>query len=233
MCYIPDLTERYPEGLRTFDEPEECGYEPTYEELVAAGEYKQEEANMKMSFDELNKELRDRGIVYDEDPRDMYETSCYLREIHDWGFIVATSTIVMNDILTFYDWEYQAICSIDREEETEYKITEGVLSVDVHLMFSDGCTHEEFSYNLRDGAPVHICDIASIGVHLESKDDKRFFILKNGVVLYKQDGSPIVTVEKTLDDFIKEGFTIIEPDSYPNNVNILNEEMVRMHAKRY
>lgn len=36
--YIPDLTERYPEGFRTFDEPydESCdyGYEPSYEELV-------------------------------------------------------------------------------------------------------------------------------------------------------------------------------------------------------
>lgn len=35
--YIPDLTERYPEGFRTFDEPD-YGYEPTYEELVASGE---------------------------------------------------------------------------------------------------------------------------------------------------------------------------------------------------
>ena len=34
--YIPDLTERYPEGFRCYDEPDyyDYGYEPSYEELV-------------------------------------------------------------------------------------------------------------------------------------------------------------------------------------------------------
>lgn len=36
--YIPDLTERYPDGFRSFDEPD-YGYEPSYDELVADGEY--------------------------------------------------------------------------------------------------------------------------------------------------------------------------------------------------
>ena len=27
--YIPDLTERYPEGFRTFDEPDDYGYDPS------------------------------------------------------------------------------------------------------------------------------------------------------------------------------------------------------------
>ena len=41
--YIPDLTERFPEGFRTFDEPYDYGYEPSYEELVADGEYSDKE----------------------------------------------------------------------------------------------------------------------------------------------------------------------------------------------
>ena len=54
MSYIPDLTERFPEGFGGIDmtpsyfgEPVDYGrsyggYEPSYEELVAAGEYESE-----------------------------------------------------------------------------------------------------------------------------------------------------------------------------------------------
>ena len=38
MSYIPDMTERYPEGMREIDTPSCYGYEPTYEELLASGE---------------------------------------------------------------------------------------------------------------------------------------------------------------------------------------------------
>ena len=41
--YIPDLTERYPEGFR-YDYDDPCyGYEPSYDELVEMGEYNNEE----------------------------------------------------------------------------------------------------------------------------------------------------------------------------------------------
>ena len=37
MNYIPDMTERFPEGMREMETPS-YGYEPTYEELLASGE---------------------------------------------------------------------------------------------------------------------------------------------------------------------------------------------------
>lgn len=40
--YIPDLSERFPDGFRSFDDPC-CCYEPSYDELVAMGEYEDEE----------------------------------------------------------------------------------------------------------------------------------------------------------------------------------------------
>mgnify|MGYP003301227381 CR=1 FL=1 len=37
--YIPDLTERFPDGFRSFDDPCDYDYEPSYDELVEMGEY--------------------------------------------------------------------------------------------------------------------------------------------------------------------------------------------------
>lgn len=40
--YIPDMTERYPQGMRDIYEPENNGYEPSYAELMAEEEREME-----------------------------------------------------------------------------------------------------------------------------------------------------------------------------------------------
>ena len=50
MCYIPDMTERFPQGMRDLYEPKSNGYEPSYEEILEE-ERREKELNKPRKFE--------------------------------------------------------------------------------------------------------------------------------------------------------------------------------------
>lgn len=229
--YIPDLTERYPEGFRTFDDYEPDSFEPEVSEETSdnTNNNNEEDSTMKnMSFAKLNEELINRGIVFEPSPTDEYETLCELHSIHENGFITATSCIVLPTNLTFYDWTGQSIISLDIDDCT-YKICDGVLYVTESNTFSGN--KKRIVIDLKDGAPVHVDDVAAIGYEpSDNYHDKRFYALNDGRIYYKEDGHDLKLLEGDVDviDFQDQGFELIGPDSYQSNIDVLNEMIVRM-----
>ena len=182
-----------------------------------------------MSFAKLNEELINRGIVFEPSPTDEYETLCELEAIYSWGFTTITYCIVLDPIITFYDWEGQSILCLDKDEYTQYKVNDGVIFVSIKYTFSDET--KSFVYDLKDGAPVHVDDVATIGYEpSDNYHDKRFYALNDGRIYYKEDGHDLKLLEGDVDviDFQDQGFELIGPDSYQSNINILNEMIVRM-----
>lgn len=178
----------------------------------------------------LNQELVNRCIVYDApDIPDQYNQCASLDGVYDWGFTVVTYCDVLDPIMTFYDWEFQSIVSIDLDDETQYHLRHGMLSVKQSYMFSD--TVQKFVVNLTRGAAVHEKDIQAIGYmpNLGFSDDKRFYALKDGRIYYKKDGESLRLLKATtVADLTRQGFEIIQPENYGANINILNDMICRM-----
>jgi hypothetical protein len=177
-----------------------------------------------LNFEQLNKELIKREIVFEPGPTDMYETCCELEAIYEWGFTTVTYTSVLDPVVTFYDWECQSILSLDRDEYTTYKVSGGILFATERFAFSDD--KKSFVVDLRKGAPVHVRDIKSIGyVANELYADYRYYELHDGRIFYKEDGKDIRLVDSdvTVDTFKAMGYTVIDPEHYDTNVNVLNE----------
>ena len=113
--YIPDLTERYPEGFRNFDEPYDYGYEPSYEELVADGEY---ENNKEDDFMTNRNEIINNGWTYG---------------VYTWGRIIIDYA---TDKYYFFDNDFNVICILD---DDKWNIHDDVLYGDVFTYeLSDG-----------------------------------------------------------------------------------------------
>ena len=220
--YIPDLTERYPEGFRTFDEPY-CGYESDGEIVLD-----EEEIIMKdMNFTQLNKELINRGIVFEPHPIDEYQTCCYLHSIHEWGFITITYCETVDNIFTFYDWECQSILYLDINKNTNYEIINGIISV--NYVFHNET--KSFCYDLKKGAPIHFDDITTIGYDpSEQYGDKRFYAINDGRLYYKENCKDLELVNDftCIANFLDNGFELIESDSYKSNIDILNNMLIRI-----
>ena len=112
--YIPDLTERYPEGFRTFDEPYDYGYEPSYEELVADG-YENE---MEDDYMTNRNAIINNGWVYG---------------MYAWGRIIIDYA---TDKHYFFDNDFNVICILD---DDKWNIHDDVLYGDVFTYeLSDG-----------------------------------------------------------------------------------------------
>lgn len=176
------------------------------------------------SFEQLNQKLINKGIVFEPHPTDEYETSCHLDSIYSWGFIVISNCAVLDPLYLLYDNEYQKICVLDYVDD-DFKITDGYLSC-IRTLFD---TKTRFTYNLNQGAPVHIRDIAAIGYVPNDNPypDKRFYALNDGRIYYKEDGEVLKQLsDVTIDELIRRGFTLIEPEHYENNVSILNDMIV-------
>lgn len=186
---------------------------------------------MMKTFEELNKELINRGLVYDSpDIPDMYEQCAKLEGIYEWGFTIITYCNVVDPVITFYDWEYQSILSLDHDDHTHYTLQNGRLYVEEHMYFSD--VVNKYSVNLKVGAPVHDKDVVAIGYmpNLGYSDDKRFYILKDGRTFFKEDGSSLCKVDTTLTEFITQGYELIDIEHYGNNINILNDMLCKATA---
>lgn len=265
--YIPDLTERYPEGFITFEEPNyEEGYEPSYGELVATDpDYKEEliellkndpdyaydllrkynqskpsdEDENKDIFEEdftmntnyyetLNQELINRGIVYDSEPLDEHEQFAELEGIYNWGFTVITHCNVVSPVITFYDWTYQSILSLDVDEHLNYSLMDGVLKVEQSYLFCNDI--DKYTVRLKDGAPVHVDDIACIGYEPADDyfSDKRFYALNNGKIYYKENGKKLRITELDVLDFLNAGFKLVDAENYGSNIDILNDMICKL-----
>lgn len=178
----------------------------------------------EMNYEQLNMELRKRGIVYDApDMPDQYEQCCYLEGIYSWGFTVITYCNVLDPVITFYDTEYQAILSLDHDNYTQYTLQNGRLFVEETMCFSEK-THK-YGVNLNDGAPVHVRDIEAIGyVVADLSHDRRFYALKDGRMYFKEDGEALKQLKDvSIENLTKMGFKIIEPENYGANIDILND----------
>ena len=220
--------ERFPEGFRSFDEPDN-GYEPTYDELVADGEYKEEVTMKNLNYAQLNMELINKGIIYDApDCPDGYNQCCCLEGVYDWGFTVVTYCDVLDPIITFYDWECQAILSLDMDDNTTYSLRNGRLYAKVSYMFSDRV--EKIHVYLNDGAPVHQRDITAIGYMANlTADDRRFYALNDGRIYFKADGETLRVLQNvTIEDLTRQGFTIIDPENYGANIDVLNDMICKL-----
>lgn len=179
-----------------------------------------------MSRQELNKELSNRGIVYDADFEDEFEVCCYLEAIYDWGFTTITYySEALDPVMTFYDWEYQAICNIDLDNYTEYTLDAGALHVKERKMFREN-DYFEFNYDLNDGAPVHMQDMLAVwyddGVDFP---DSRFYELKDGRIFCLESGKGIRL--SSLEDFDEDiTYVSVPQDAIQDNINILNNALV-------
>lgn len=186
-----------------------------------------------MTFEKLNQELENRGIVFEAGPCDEYETCCYLEGMYEWGFTTVTYCIVIDPIITFFDWKFQSICSIDLDSYTTHRVTHGVLYAETKHLFMDGV--DKFCYDLKYGAPVHVEDIHMIGVDLSNfmnpaSADRRFYALKDGNAFLKEDGVGFKWIDNdTVNALIKEGFTLINQEDYQSNVDALNNEIIHRH----
>lgn len=180
-----------------------------------------------ITFEQLEQELENKGIVFESGECDEYETCCYLEGIYEWGFTTITSCNVIDPIITFYDWKYQSICCVDLDDYSSHRVIHGVLSAETKYLFCEGIS--KFCYDLRHGAPVHLDDIVSIGYDPSEKyHDKRFYELKDGRIYYKEDGALLMTIDQTAKDaLMQSGFVLIESEHYPNNVNVLNDMIVK------
>jgi hypothetical protein len=168
-------------------------------------------------------ELINKGIVYNSpDIPDQYDQSCSLEAIYSWGFTVITYCNVLGPIISFYDWEYQLILSLDHDEYTKYFISNNRLYVEQRYCFSDKI--HEFSVNLGDGAPVHVSDIAAIGYVPDTSlsEDRRFYLLKDSTMYFKEDGHNLEIINSTLTDILKLGFKLLPEDCFDTNVDVLN-----------
>lgn len=181
------------------------------------------------AMDVLNKELERRGITHDvtDDYRD-YGAFEVLEGVYDWGFTTIMYCDVLEPIISFYDWEYQKILSLDCDSCTTYHLCSGRLSVRIKHTFSD--YKEEFSIYLKNGAPVHVEDIKAIGYTTQGlyrADD--FYALKDGRIYAQKDGEHLKLCEAgvTVEDFITQGYQLVPVDSYPSNVDSLNEMLSR------
>ena len=182
-----------------------------------------------MTLKQLNKELKNRGIVFEEGPCDEYEVCCHLEGMYDWGFTTITYCNVVDPVITFYDWRFQSICRIDLDEHTTYRVMHGVLSATITHLFTDRV--DKIHYNLQYGAPVHVEDIDAIGVDLSDLNpvsaDRRFYVLKDGNILFKEDGVGFSLIDDdTMSSLVQEGFVLIDSDNYQSNVDVLNNEIV-------
>jgi hypothetical protein len=196
---------------------------------INATSINKEETIMNRLFEELQKELENKGILFEVDPRDDYETSCCLEAVYEWGFTTVTYCIVLDPVMTFYDWEYQAICHIDLDSYTQYTLNAGYLHVKEQKMLGQG--YFEFWYNLEKGAPVHMSDEVVIGYY-EDDNSKRFYALNDGRYFFKEDGKPIKLIkgdEVDVIDFLDEGYKLIDlkdTKAIQSNIDILNNLLV-------
>lgn len=181
------------------------------------------------AMDVFCKELERRGIIYDaaDDYRD-YGAFEVLEGVYDWGFTTIMYCDVVEPIISFYDWEYQKILSLDCDKYTTYHLCSGQLSVRVEHVFSD--YNEEFSIYLKNGAPVHVEDIKAIGYTMEEEyraDD--FYALKDGRIYSQKCGEnlELCEVDVTVEDFVAKGYELVSVDDYPANVDSLNEMLSR------
>lgn len=178
-----------------------------------------------LTFEQLNQELINKGLVYDApDVPDMYDQCAILEGIYNWGFTIITHCNVLDPIITFYDWECQSILSLDVDENTSYSLSHGMLHAKQSFMFSDKV--DKYNVNLNNGAPVHQKDIKAIGYvpHLNMCEDRRFYALNDGRIYFKEDGATLRLLQNvTVDDLTRQGFSIIEPENYGANIDILND----------
>lgn len=178
----------------------------------------------------LNQELVNRCIVYGApNEPDQYNQHAVLEGVYSWGFIVISYCDVVDPVMTFYDWEYQSIVSIDVNDDTKYSLHNGLLTIEEKFFCTD--VVRTYSVNLNNGAHVHLNDIQAIGYVPSLRfNDKRFYALKDGRIYFKKDGEDLVLCEcgLTIDDFVHDGFKIIEPENYGANINVLNDMMCRL-----
>lgn len=177
-----------------------------------------------MNRQELEKELINRGIVYQSE--DEFEVRACLENIYDWGFTTITYyDEVLDPVMTFYDWECQAICNIDLDRYTEYTLEDGHLHVKERKMFTAN-EHFEFNYDLNNGAPIHIQDMLAVwyddGVDFP---DSRFYELKDGRIFCLENGKGIRL--SSLEDFDEDIVYVAVPqDAVQSNVDVLNNSLV-------
>ena len=178
----------------------------------------------------LNMELNERNITYDApDNPDGYNQYAELDGVYDWGFTVLTHCDVLDPTITFYDWEYQSIVSLYLDDETKYQLSGGYLKVTESGTFNNKV--HKFFINLNNGASIHVSDIKCIGYmpNVKLYEDIRFYALHDGRIFYKADGAILrQLLNVTIDDLMRQGFTLIEPEHYDTNVNVLNDMVVRM-----
>lgn len=146
--YIPDLTERYPEGFRGFDEPD-CGYEPPYsEQLITDPNYQDslmelvsvnpDEAlkmfelykdKMVMSdFDRLRCELIVKGLVFNNAGYSECEEVQELYAICPWGYILSIDSVnMMHTAFELYDNNHQLICTMHSDDDQKQVLVDSIV----------------------------------------------------------------------------------------------------------
>lgn len=178
------------------------------------------------TFEQLNMELINRGLVYKSDDMATYDESQWLEGIYPWGFIIGYACNVLPTQYKLYDNEYQLMCTLDSDDDN-WNICDGHLNCTRTYGFE--YTHK-FSYILNNGAPVHVGDVAAIGYVCDSHTftDRRFYALNNGTIYYKEDGQPLRILDSkvTITDLINLGYTLLGDDAIQPNIDILNDMII-------
>lgn len=178
----------------------------------------------------LTKELEARGIVHeapDYDPKGIYY-GVALDNVYRWGFTTISYCEVTDPVITFYDWKYQEMLSLDIDDNTTYRLYGRYLYVTQKDTFHG--YKNEFRVDLERGALVHVEDVVAIGYKtIKGCLNKRFYILKDRLGWLWEDGVGLRPLEGglTADDFVEEGYTLVDPASYMSNLVNLNNHLYR------
>ena len=177
---------------------------------------------MFKSFELLNQELINKGLVYSNDDS-QYEESQHLVSIHSWGYILAFNCIVLDTSYELYDSEHQLICVLD--DECTWTTHNGILKCTRKPCF--GGKEHSFTYNLNAGAPIHKSDVETILYKPGATfPDIRVIFLKSGKIYYKEDGKVICESNRSIREYLADGLAIIPEESWPNNIDIFNDLLV-------
>lgn len=175
---------------------------------------------MKNLFKEFEKELINLGVVYESNGE--YEQCASLEGIYEWGFTVMTTCRILPPVITFYDWEYQAMVSLD-VDDYEYKIVHGSFLIEKDMRISllnvyNG--RNVFTYDLTFGAPFTKDSIDAI----YKKDEQKLLVYANGNMSILMEGYNIIEVS---DHPSTEDYELIPEGEYNIYLRDFNDAVIK------
>ena len=188
---------------------------------------KEESIMTNKTFEQFNQELINKGLVFDCIGE--YDESQSLEAIYSWGYIVKFDCMVLPDIYKLYDNQDQLICSFS-SDDVDFKIINNIL-IYKRTGFNGV---EEFSYNLKQGAPIHTGDVKDILLYSNPDnidDDDRIIILKDGRAFRKKDGYPLQTLDNTAvaECYLDDNYELLDEQYYASNIDLFNDLIVNIY----